>query len=186
MEVFVTKLANTMTSINVPPITFQQSSYTWLLQLHPSTSQINNMVGIHDSSEKLEGHLNCSICLDIFQNPKQPQCHHIYCQQWLTKIALSTRPNLSWSHSCSSHMAGVQAAALRHCGAAQASQRCCVWWGILWGVLLPNLTKHLFAAQNMVKERYLYCKTCEETNASWKMRSITVISKVMMCSFWGI
>ena len=38
--------------------------------------------------EKLEDQLNCSICLGIFTNPKQLQCHHAYCQQCLVKLMI--------------------------------------------------------------------------------------------------
>ena len=36
--------------------------------------------------ENLQDHLNCSICLDTYINPKQLQCHHVYCQQCLVKL----------------------------------------------------------------------------------------------------
>ncbi len=36
--------------------------------------------------EELEDQLNCSICLDVYTNPKQLQCHHVYCQQCLVKL----------------------------------------------------------------------------------------------------
>ena len=35
---------------------------------------------------KLEGQLNCSICLDVFTNPKLLQCSHIFCQQCLARL----------------------------------------------------------------------------------------------------
>ena len=36
--------------------------------------------------KKLEDQLNCSICLDTYTNPKQLQCHHVYCQQCLVRL----------------------------------------------------------------------------------------------------
>ena len=36
--------------------------------------------------KKLEDQLNCPVCLDTYTNPKQLQCHHIYCQQCLRKL----------------------------------------------------------------------------------------------------
>ena len=38
--------------------------------------------------KKLEDQLNCSICLDTYTNPKQLQCHHVYCQQCLIKLVV--------------------------------------------------------------------------------------------------
>ena len=37
--------------------------------------------------EKLQDQLNCSICLETYTNPKQLQCHHVYCQQCLDRLA---------------------------------------------------------------------------------------------------
>ena len=37
---------------------------------------------------KLEEQLNCSICLDIYTDPKQLQCNHIYCQQCLVPLVV--------------------------------------------------------------------------------------------------
>ena len=36
--------------------------------------------------EKLESQLNCSVCLDTYTNPKQLQCHHVYCQHCLVRL----------------------------------------------------------------------------------------------------
>ena len=36
--------------------------------------------------QKLEDHLNCPICLDTYTDPKQLQCHHVYCQKCLKKL----------------------------------------------------------------------------------------------------
>ena len=36
--------------------------------------------------EKLEDQLNCSICLETYTNPKQLQCHHVYCRNCLVKL----------------------------------------------------------------------------------------------------
>ena len=38
--------------------------------------------------KKLEDQLNCSICLDTYTNPKQLQCHHVYCQQCLVRLVI--------------------------------------------------------------------------------------------------
>jgi tripartite motif-containing protein 2/3/tripartite motif-containing protein 71 len=36
--------------------------------------------------KELEEELNCSICLDIYTDPKLLQCHHVYCQQCLVPL----------------------------------------------------------------------------------------------------
>ena len=38
--------------------------------------------------EKLEDQLNCSICLETYINPKQLQCHHIFCQKCLIRLVI--------------------------------------------------------------------------------------------------
>ena len=38
--------------------------------------------------KKFEDQLNCSICLYTYTNPKQLQCHHVYCQQCLVKLVV--------------------------------------------------------------------------------------------------
>ena len=38
--------------------------------------------------KKLEDQLNCPVCLDTYTNPKQLQCHHIYCQQCLGRLVV--------------------------------------------------------------------------------------------------
>ena len=39
-----------------------------------------------EALKKLEEQLNCSICLDIFTDPKLLQCFHVYCQQCLVPL----------------------------------------------------------------------------------------------------
>ncbi len=38
--------------------------------------------------EKLEDQLKCSICLDTYIDPKQLQCHHVYCQRCLYRLVV--------------------------------------------------------------------------------------------------
>ncbi len=38
--------------------------------------------------KKLEEQLTCSVCLDTYTNPKQLQCHHVYCQQCLARLVV--------------------------------------------------------------------------------------------------
>ena len=39
-----------------------------------------------EALKKLEDQLNCPICLDSYTEPKQLQCHHIYCRKCLVKL----------------------------------------------------------------------------------------------------
>ena len=39
-----------------------------------------------EALKKLEEQLNCSICLDIFTDPKLLQCFHVYCRQCLVPL----------------------------------------------------------------------------------------------------
>lgn len=41
-----------------------------------------------EALEKLKEQLNCSICLDTYTNPRQLQCHHVYCQNCLKPLVL--------------------------------------------------------------------------------------------------
>ena len=38
--------------------------------------------------KKLDEHIQCSICLDTYKNPKVLQCHHVYCRSCLLKILI--------------------------------------------------------------------------------------------------
>ena len=38
--------------------------------------------------KKLEDQLNCPICLDTYTDPKQLQCHHVFCQKCLVKLVI--------------------------------------------------------------------------------------------------
>jgi len=41
-----------------------------------------------EALKKLEEQLNCSICLDTYTDPKQLQCHHVYCRKCLVKLVV--------------------------------------------------------------------------------------------------
>ena len=38
--------------------------------------------------KKVEDQLNCPVCLDTYTDPKQLQCHHIYCQKCLGRLVV--------------------------------------------------------------------------------------------------
>ena len=40
------------------------------------------------SLEKLEDLVNCSICLDAYNEPKMLQCCHVYCRKCLVKLVI--------------------------------------------------------------------------------------------------
>ena len=43
---------------------------------------------IKKAEKKLEEYLNCPICLDIYTDPKQLQCNHVYCEQCLVPLGV--------------------------------------------------------------------------------------------------
>ncbi len=56
--------------------------------MHPVYIMYALFIALAIALEKLEDQLNCSICLDTYTNPKQLQCHHIYCQQCLIRLVI--------------------------------------------------------------------------------------------------
>ena len=44
-----------------------------------------------EALESLEEQLNCSICLDIYTDPKLLQCFHVYCRQCLMPLEVRNR-----------------------------------------------------------------------------------------------
>ena len=41
-----------------------------------------------EALEKVEERLNCSICLDIYTDPKLLQCYHVFCRQCLVPLVV--------------------------------------------------------------------------------------------------
>ena len=48
-----------------------------------------------EAIRRLEDQLNCSICLDIYDDPKLLQCFHIYCRKCLVKLVRDEQGDLS-------------------------------------------------------------------------------------------
>ena len=50
--------------------------------------QITTGVGASEKKalNKLEEQITCPVCLDTFTDPKQLQCHHVYCRGCLVKL----------------------------------------------------------------------------------------------------
>ena len=109
--------------------------------------------------KKLEDQLNCTICLDTYTNPKQLQCHHVYCQTCLVRLVVRdqhgqsvlTCPNCRQVTPVPANgVAGLQSAFnISH--------------------LLDVLEEHkrakegaLYCADHQERELELYCDTCEK------------------------
>ena len=45
--------------------------------------------------KKLEQQLNCSVCLDTYNSPKELQCHHVYCEKCLGKLVDKDQQSLT-------------------------------------------------------------------------------------------
>ena len=44
------------------------------------------MAGSKEALSKFEEQITCPVCLDTFTDPKQLQCHHVYCRSCLAKL----------------------------------------------------------------------------------------------------
>ena len=47
---------------------------------------MSKMAAKKEALDKLEEQITCSVCLDTFTDPKQLQCHHVYCRGCLVKL----------------------------------------------------------------------------------------------------
>ena len=109
--------------------------------------------------KKLKAQLNCPICLVTYTEPKQLQCHHIYCQQCLGRLVIRnqqgqlilTCPNCRQVTPVPTNgVAGLPAAFhINH--------------------LLDILKEHkkakegaLYCADHQERELELYCESCEQ------------------------
>ena len=109
--------------------------------------------------KKLEDQLNCSVCLDTYNDPKQLQCNHVYCQKCLGRLVVQnqqgqvilTCPNCRQVTPVPANgVAGLPAA-------FQISQ------------FLDILSEHkkakegaLYCADHQDRELELYCESCEQ------------------------
>ena len=108
--------------------------------------------------KKLQDHLNCPVCLDTYSDPKQLQCHHIYCRECLERLVVRdhgkhilTCPNCRQVTSVPANgVAGLQSA-------FQTNH------------LLDILREHkktkegaLYCAEHQERELELYCESCEQ------------------------
>ena len=109
--------------------------------------------------KKLEDQLNCLVCLDTYTDPKQLQCHHVYCQTCLVRLVVRDQQGqlVLTCPTCrqvtpvpASGVAGLQPAFhINH--------------------LLDILEEHkkakegaLYCADHQERELELYCDTCEK------------------------
>lgn len=134
------------------------------------------------SLDQLEDQLICSVCLDTYSNPKQLQCHHVFCQQCLVLLTVpNEQGNLSLPcPSCrqvtplsdggvESLQAAFQVNQLleivdKHresSTAAFGSPKCCP------SSPAPCQSILAYCSEHGEKEVSLYCETCSET-ICWK------------------
>ena len=107
--------------------------------------------------KKLEDQLNCSICLEMYTDPKQLCCNHIFCQKCLVKLVIRDQQGqLTLTCPNCRQVTPVPASGVRGLQSAlQVNQ------------LLEILKEHKSASTNPGcpehdgREIELYCKTCE-------------------------
>ena len=73
-----------------------------------------------EALEKLEEQLNCSVCLEIFTDPKQLNCNHVFCERCLARVPKDEDGRGKFSLACptcrqatpvpQSGVAGIQSA----------------------------------------------------------------------------
>ena len=131
--------------------------------------------------EKLEDQLTCSICLDTYSNPKQLQCHHVYCQECLAKLVLQDQHG-QHSLPCPScrQVTPVSEGGVAELQAAfrvnqlleivEKNKKTAVTTTSLEKVetsLVPNKSIPVYCLKHGEKEVELYCETCGKT-ICWK------------------
>ena len=147
----------------------------------PDISKFNSPLGTlpmaKEALTKLEEQLNCSICLDIFTDPKLLQCFHVYCQQCLVPLvdrdqqghlALSCPNCRRISPVPDRGVAGLQPAFhINHLLELRESFRKVEnTAATLQGAAPTDMkARHCFDHEGMELE--LYCETCEEL-ICWK------------------
>ena len=52
------------------------------------TAMATNKGVLESPSRKLEFRLTCSICLELFENPKMMDCQHIFCRGCLSRLPI--------------------------------------------------------------------------------------------------
>ena len=55
---------------------------------------------VHKALQKVEEHLNCSVCLENFTRPKFLPCHHAFCQDCLGHLPYQKSPEGRYSLKC--------------------------------------------------------------------------------------
>ena len=130
--------------------------------------------------QKVEDQLNCTICLDTYTDPKQLQCHHVFCRQCLVRLVDRDQQG-QLSLTCpicrqltpvpANGVAGLQSAfhinhflemarefkkAMSSAGKVERNSTS----------LAPHNKVKVVCPEHGGKEVELYCETCEETICS--------------------
>jgi len=132
-----------------------------------------------EALKKLEDQLKCSICLDIYTDPKLLQCFHIYCQQCLVPLDRSQQGQLGLTcPACrqvtpipDTGVAGLQSAfhinrflEIRESLQKKLENPAATPEGAVGGAMMDapprDIVRHCF--EHPGEELKLYCETCGE------------------------
>ena len=138
-----------------------------------------------EAIRRLEEQLNCSICLDIYDDPKLLQCFHIYCRKCLVKLVVRDQQG-DLSLTCpicrqatpvpANGVAGLQSAfqtneflRIREDLVKERDTAVSLEGSKVSATPLTSSTKKTIpnCFEHVDKERELYCETCEEL-ICWK------------------
>ena len=138
-----------------------------------------------EAIRRLEEQLNCSICLDIYDDPKLLQCFHTYCRKCLVKLVVRDQQG-DLSLTCpicrqatpvpANGVAGLQSAfqtneflRIREDLVKERDTAVSLEGSKVVATPLTSLTKKTIpnCFEHVGKERELYCETCEEL-ICWK------------------
>ena len=138
-----------------------------------------------EAIRRLEEQLNCSICLDIYDDPKLLQCFHTYCRKCLVKLVVRDQQG-DLSLTCpicrqatpvpANGVAGIQSAfqtneflRIREDLVKERDTAVSLEVSKVSATPLTSSTKKIIpnCFEHVDKERELYCETCEEL-ICWK------------------
>ena len=138
-----------------------------------------------EAIRRLEEQLNCSICLDIYDDPKLLQCFHTYCRKCLVKLVVRDQQG-DLSLTCpicrqatpvpANGVAGLQSAfqtneflRIREDLVKERDTSVSLEGSKVSATPLTSSTKKTIpnCFEHVDKERELYCETCEEL-ICWK------------------
>ena len=108
-----------------------------------------------ETLKKVEDQLNCPVCLDTYTDPKQLQCHHIYCQKCLGRLVVQDQQGqpILTCPNCR-QVTPVPANGVAGLPAAFHIKK------IL--DILKEQKDALYCADHQERELELYCESCEQ------------------------